>query len=276
MAAKSPWSVKGVSREDREQAKTAARRAGVPVGVWLSQQIRSAGPSADQAEADVVTKDGDAARSERPRGAPPRGGPDSRFSFGPGQWSTATDAVDTGQVSQAPPQPLLSGRPPAMPAAPPQQMPAPTAQQMGPPISAAGPQQAPPIATHWGMLPLTHPLYMPQPQPMPPTGPPPVDPEALKALEHQIESLQKELAAADARTSAELETIGRRMEKVDGLARDVDALRSSQDDDDAPNYSTAPVERAVMRLFERLQRVEEILAPEASGGSFFARFFRRG
>ena len=111
---------------------------------------------------------------------------------------------------------------------------------------------------------------------MPPPAPPPVDPEALKALERKIESLQKRLAAADARTSAELETIGQRMENVDGLARDVDALRSSRDDDDAPNYSTAPVERAVMRLSERLQRVEEILAPEASGGGFFARLFRRG
>ena len=39
----SPWSVKGVAPEDREAAKRAARKAGLPVGAWLSQTIRDAG-----------------------------------------------------------------------------------------------------------------------------------------------------------------------------------------------------------------------------------------
>lgn len=43
MAQISPWSVKGVSPEDRETAKRAARQAGLPVGAWLSQAIRHAG-----------------------------------------------------------------------------------------------------------------------------------------------------------------------------------------------------------------------------------------
>ena len=43
MAQISPWSVKGVSPEDREAAKRAARQAGLPVGAWLSQTIRHAG-----------------------------------------------------------------------------------------------------------------------------------------------------------------------------------------------------------------------------------------
>ena len=38
----SPWSVKGVDPEAREAAKIAARRAGLTVGQWLSQTIRSA------------------------------------------------------------------------------------------------------------------------------------------------------------------------------------------------------------------------------------------
>jgi localization factor PodJL len=38
----SPWSVKGVEPEAREAAKIAARRAGLTVGQWLSQTIRSA------------------------------------------------------------------------------------------------------------------------------------------------------------------------------------------------------------------------------------------
>jgi localization factor PodJL len=40
MKSNSPWSVKGVEPEAREAAKLAARRAGVPVGVWLSNMIR--------------------------------------------------------------------------------------------------------------------------------------------------------------------------------------------------------------------------------------------
>lgn len=38
----SPWSVKGVDPETREAAKMAARRAGLPIGAWLSQMIRAA------------------------------------------------------------------------------------------------------------------------------------------------------------------------------------------------------------------------------------------
>ena len=40
--ANSPWSVKGIDPETREAAKVAARRAGMPVGAWLSQVIRQA------------------------------------------------------------------------------------------------------------------------------------------------------------------------------------------------------------------------------------------
>lgn len=42
MAILSPWSVKGVAPEAREAGKIAARRAGLPMGVWLSQIILSA------------------------------------------------------------------------------------------------------------------------------------------------------------------------------------------------------------------------------------------
>jgi len=35
-----PWSLKGVSRAAREAAKAAAKREGVPLGVWLSRVIR--------------------------------------------------------------------------------------------------------------------------------------------------------------------------------------------------------------------------------------------
>ena len=42
MKPSSPWSIKGVEPEAREAAKMSARRAGVPLGVWLSATIRKA------------------------------------------------------------------------------------------------------------------------------------------------------------------------------------------------------------------------------------------
>jgi hypothetical protein len=36
-----PWSLKGVSREARRAAKSAAREAGLPIGAWLSRAIRA-------------------------------------------------------------------------------------------------------------------------------------------------------------------------------------------------------------------------------------------
>jgi hypothetical protein len=35
-----PWSLKGVSRAARDAARAAAKREGVPLGVWLSRVIR--------------------------------------------------------------------------------------------------------------------------------------------------------------------------------------------------------------------------------------------
>ena len=42
MAKTSPWSVKGIDPEAREAAKIAARKAGLTLGAWLNQTIRSA------------------------------------------------------------------------------------------------------------------------------------------------------------------------------------------------------------------------------------------
>lgn len=271
MVSKSPWSVKGVSQEDRDQAKTAARRAGLPVGVWLSRQIRAGG--SENEEPDV----GQAGppEGEPQRGSPSRGGPDSRFTFGPGQWSTATDAVEGGRVSQPPPQPWPAARPPMMPAPP---MPA---QQMMPQMPHQmhpGMQSPSPMASHWAMPALAHPMYMQQPPQQPQAAQPQapqVDSEEVKALERKIESLQKRLAAAEARSAKEADAVQGRLDKVDSLAHDVDALRNSAGQETEPNYSTAPVERAVMRLSERLQRIEDAILPEESSGGFFSRLFRR-
>jgi localization factor PodJL len=49
-----PWTVKGVDPEAREAAKLAARRSGLPLGVWLSQAIRGAATAQLKGQAGPV------------------------------------------------------------------------------------------------------------------------------------------------------------------------------------------------------------------------------
>ena len=49
-----PWTVKGVDPEAREAAKLAARRSGLPLGVWLSQTIRGASTAQFKGQAGPV------------------------------------------------------------------------------------------------------------------------------------------------------------------------------------------------------------------------------
>jgi localization factor PodJL len=60
----SPWSVKGVEPEAREAAKLAARRAGVPLGVWLGHTIRKV--AAEQLKFGDHNNNFDPATSEPP------------------------------------------------------------------------------------------------------------------------------------------------------------------------------------------------------------------
>ena len=279
MVSKSPWSVKGVSQEDRDQAKTAARRAGLPVGVWLSRQIRSSNTdigSDSETEGCEPAENADASKGEEPaRGAPWRGGPDSRFTFGPGQWSIATDVVADGRISrppppQSPPPPWPIARSPVM--APPHQMHAPMQSVSHPAAQQA--MAAPPMASHWAMLPLAHPVYMQQPPVQQPAAPM-ADPEEIKALEKKIESLEESLEAPVAKLTRQADSFEQRFGEMEGLALKVDELRMPTNHDAAPNYSTAPAERAVMRLSERLQKIEDAVLLDESGGGFFSRLFGR-
>lgn len=86
MKSSSPWSVKGIEPEAREAAKLAARRAGVPLGVWLTNMIRMS--AAEQLRS---------------------GGPGRSFAARPAEASTPADAG-------TPPQAEMNGgnhRPPA-------------------------------------------------------------------------------------------------------------------------------------------------------------------
>ena len=66
MKSSSPWSVKGIEPEAREAAKLAARRAGVPLGVWLTNMIRK--------NAAEQLRSGGQGRSFRPAEGPPQAG----------------------------------------------------------------------------------------------------------------------------------------------------------------------------------------------------------
>lgn len=66
MAEKRPWSVKGIDPETRAAAKTAARRAGLTLGVWLSQAIT--GQATRDLKRDSLDASGSVAESQDMRG----------------------------------------------------------------------------------------------------------------------------------------------------------------------------------------------------------------
>lgn len=267
MAGSSPWSVKGIASQERDLAKQAARRAGVPIGVWLSQRIREAAESGAREAQPAVAMD-----------SPEQTAPAGRFGFGPGQWRQAEQAIQAGQLTQA-------------------------RETVPRPWRTAPTEAARSNGYH------DVPSYAPPPAPRAPTAPS-VDPRRLKELERKVsalqdrdrdlETLRKKLAGTDAmegRATELGERLGELAERMDALearlnarfaaldgrlgtlSESVEALESrpageASEADGAA--TTAPIERAVMRLSERLQRVEEITLPSAEGGGgFFSRLFRR-
>ena len=119
MTQRVPWSVKGITREDRELAKAAAQKAGLSVGAWLTQQIRQAAeapsPAAAADPSAAPSSSPSPSSSLLPSAAPPRSSatwaaraaaaaaPETpRFAFGPGRWQrAAAAAVDGTPVKKA-------------------------------------------------------------------------------------------------------------------------------------------------------------------------------
>jgi hypothetical protein len=253
MSGASPWSVKGISAEERDLAKQAARRAGVPIGQWLSRQIC------------------DAADHERAERGPGRGA---------GSWRAAEQAAHEPNPHS------------------------PTA------VAWRSALAAPHPATELPYPPPVHyapPPSAPAPAPVPTVRPAPasVDPARVRDLERRLDELPdvqgrlKALEKLEQRlvaVTAELAEVGSRLEQVEkradgrtaALTREVSALAEQVEELQArPSEgsgggaaavaaSTAPIERAVMRLAERLQRVEELTLPdERSDRSLLGRLFRR-
>ena len=108
MSGSSPWSIKGVSREDREVAKHEARKSGEPIGAWLSRRIREAsagGAPVDRNQSADRQPDPSARavspENDRRRGGPVQGDPSlgrratdhPDFGFGPGNWRQARETI---------------------------------------------------------------------------------------------------------------------------------------------------------------------------------------
>ena len=106
MTGSSPWSIKGVSREDREAAKHEARKSGEPIGTWLSRRIREASagglpaerrvqgpaaPSQDGAGGSAIPPEGDRRQGGQTMGRRATDHPD--FGFGPGNWRQARETL---------------------------------------------------------------------------------------------------------------------------------------------------------------------------------------
>lgn len=276
MSGKSPWSVKGISAEDREVAKIAARKAGVPIGVWLSEQIRHASeepaPPEQPAEERRRMPDEEDHRhppEPGPRAHPPQqrqrsGQVDPRFAFGRGQWSVAEEAVDQGMVGNAS-------------AAYPWQF---RNHQHPSPAIAVPPVAAPPVPANGGYPP---PMQQPQHMPVPAPQPPGVSREEADAIEQRVDSLegrlrdlQQRINTVEDKTLARFEPI---LAKIEDLAAEIDRVdaKPAMIAEGEASFSTAPIERAVMRLSERLGRVEQTVLPGSRRGrGFFSRLFRRG
>lgn len=112
MTQRVPWSVKGITREDRELAKAAAQAAGLSVGAWLTAQIRQAAetsPPAVPSETSQPTAPSAPAPTHiTGTAAPP---PAARFAFGAGRWQRAA-AMPPAKSVAAPPEPGAGGRDP--------------------------------------------------------------------------------------------------------------------------------------------------------------------
>ena len=177
MAGASPWSVKGITAEERELAKQAARRAGVPIGQWLSRQIR------------------EAAEQERAERVPGRAA-ESRAAPGGGSWRGADPATpEPGAHS-----PTAAAWRSAMAAAPP-----PIAEP--PPPYQAPVQYAPPAAVA--------PVVRPAPPSIDPARVRDLErrldelPDVRGRLQ-ALETLERRLLAV----TAELSQVGSRLEQV--------------------------------------------------------------
>lgn len=93
----SPWNVEGVEPEVREAAKLAARRAGVPLGIWLSRTIHKAAAEELRSGGARARADGDV----RADGFEFQGAEPARDSFDGGSRNARPPAPTTEAVLES-------------------------------------------------------------------------------------------------------------------------------------------------------------------------------
>lgn len=165
----------------------------------------------------------------------------------------------TGQPADAPRRPDAPAPPP------PQQAPYQQAPYQQAPQEQAPQQHAPQQPNH------EQPYHAPPPPNAPgPGGPPALTPEAVLA---SIQKLASRIEDSEQRTSEILKPIA---DKVGDLSEQINEIKSKS------AGSSAPVERAMMRLSERLDRMEESgkgstarPSKTSSGGGVMSRLFGR-
>lgn len=257
MTGASPWSVKGIASEERELAKQAARRAGVPIGQWLSRQIREAAQQ-ERAGRRVDTHHGRMAEAV----AVEHGAPSPTAAA----WRSAL-AAPAPDLPHPPPMPYGGAHMQApQPAPQVPSVPQPAAYPARPAAPAIDPARVRDLERRVGDLQQLEGRLA-----------------GLEKLEHRlgtvvaglmelrtrIDDVEKRVDGRFSALSRDLEAVGTEIEEL--RARPVQGESMS-----SVAASTAPIERAVMRLAERLQRVEEITLPdERAGRGFLGRLFRR-
>lgn len=100
----------------------------------------------------------------------------------------------------------------------------------------------------------------------------------VDSLEGRLRDLHQRINAVEDKTLARFEPV---LAKIEALAAEIDRIdakpATAMIAEGEASFSTAPIERAVMRLSERLGRVEQTVLPGSRRGrGFFSRLFRRG
>lgn len=113
----------------------------------------------------------------------------------------------------------------------------------------------------------------PRPQPGPDQGADPLHggynapAPTMQAIFESIQKLSARVESAEMKTTAAIEPLA---EQVDQLAQQIDEVKANT------GVSSAPVERAMMRLSERLQKVEESRGAGKRKPGLFGLFNSRG
>ena len=198
---RSPWSVKGVDAEARGTAKSAARRAGLTIGSWLSQIIHTA--AAEQLAESIQRP---IANEKKPSQSYCSQDHNPRSQYKPSQEYNSGQKFYPNQGSTQPP--VLRN------------------------TSQSRPSHG----------------YNQQPGPDYQIGSKPIPAPTIQELFDTVQLLNRRLEQAELKTTAALEPL---VKEVSELSKQFEEVKTDKEP------STVVVARAVIRIKERLDKMEE-------------------